>query len=96
MHPHSVACDLFRCTCSVMVWTLGKGDCCDIALSCWCSSPESWHYTYAHVVQLCCCRHDVGLGSVGDPGLGGRQRTGRLLAHKQHEHPLAGALKLLR
>ena len=37
----------------------------------------------------------MGLGSVGDPGLGGRQRTGRLVAHKQHEHSVAGAHKLL-
>ena len=36
----------------------------------------------------------MGLGSVCDPGLGGGQRTGRLLAHKRHEHSLAGALTL--
>ena len=44
---------------------------------------------------MCWCRHGVGMGSVDDPGLGGRRRTRRFLAHKHHEHSLAGAPELL-
>lgn len=46
---------------------------------------------YAKRLQVCWCRHAVGLGPVVDPGLGGKRRPRRLLARAQPALCLGGA-----
>ena len=47
-------------------------------------------FNLAKTVQVCWCRHDVGLGSIGNPGLDDRRRPRRLLARAQHVQSLGG------
>ena len=48
----------------------------------------------AKTVLVCWCRHDVAVGPIGNPGLGGR-RPRRLLARTQCSELCAGAHELL-
>ncbi len=58
----------------------------------------TWHWSCsaagAKTVLVCWCRHDVAVGPIGNPGLGG-ERPRRLLAQMQRSELRASMLELL-